>query len=366
MKLTFKWLLWFVGIGIYVMVLGGVFYYNLFKWTFDEKLKQDVIEIVKVHKPTIMNGLLKNPKAITFEEYDIMTSLSKDERISSVLYLSRLGTVRWHKESRFIGKTWDEFQKTIPMSTDAIPQSYYSKVAKVRPVPKQPFYEIAIPFTVRGEIIGVVDMFVSRAGAAVLIGSAMKKYVFGALGVLFLLGLPLYFFFHHYVISPMDSLCESIDAISIRNFDLRFPPRKDEIGELALSITKFLQKIRIEMDTMVVKNKKYMSTEQKWWVSLLDTILAKDQYVIVVDENNNILYADFELPGGADSKNIHLLDVIDSQQQNLLRLVGNAYETPDKIIEGETVFKGQNCSVKILHVGETSDISRTLIFLIPA
>src|SRR5512133_2279744 len=101
MRLTVKWLLWFIGIGIYVMFLGGVFYYNLFKWTFDEKLKQDVIETVKVYAPTMRNGLLNSPKAISFEEYDIMMSLAKDERITSMLYLSRQGTIRWHKESRF-------------------------------------------------------------------------------------------------------------------------------------------------------------------------------------------------------------------------------------------------------------------------
>ncbi|HAT72464.1 MAG TPA: hypothetical protein DCS63_06585, partial [Elusimicrobia bacterium] len=75
-----KWLMWFIGIGVYVMFLGGVFYYNLFKWTFDEKLKQDVIETVKVYAPTMRNGLLNNANAISFEEYDIMMSLAKDER----------------------------------------------------------------------------------------------------------------------------------------------------------------------------------------------------------------------------------------------------------------------------------------------
>ncbi len=48
---------------------------------------------------------------------------------------------------------------------------------KVRQVHKQPFYEIAIPFSVRGEIIGIMDLLVSRAGAEMLIGSAMRKYV---------------------------------------------------------------------------------------------------------------------------------------------------------------------------------------------
>ena len=75
MRLGLKWLLWFIGIGVYVMSLGGVFYYNLFKWTFDEKLKQEMIEKVKTYAPTLRSGLLKSAKAITFDEYDIMQSL---------------------------------------------------------------------------------------------------------------------------------------------------------------------------------------------------------------------------------------------------------------------------------------------------
>ena len=271
----------------------------------------------------------------------------------------------WHKESRFIGTQWDEFQKDIPPPTDAIKQAYISRIPKVRQVPKQPFYEISIPFSVRGEIIGIIDLLVSRAGAEVLIGSAMRKYVFGALGVLFLLGLPLYFFIHHYIISPLETLRDGVDSISLKNPVLRFKPRKDEVGEVSNSIAMFLGKVKTEVDTITNRDKVYKRSEQKWWRMLLDTIIPPRQYVMVVDENNSILYVNFELEQGMDSKNIHLLDVVDSQQQSLLRLVGNAFEEPGKIIEGETVFKNENMCVKITHTKEDSDVSRTLILFYP-
>jgi HAMP domain-containing protein len=360
-----KWLMWFIGIGIYVMFLGGVFYYNLFKWTFDEKLKQDVIETVKIYAPTMRNGLLNSPNAISFEEYDIMTSLGKDERITSMLYLSRQGKVRWHKEARFIGMAWDDFKAQVPPPTDAISEAYLSKLPKVRQVSGEPFYEIAIPFSVRGEIIGIIDLMVSRAGAEVLIGSAMRKYIFGAVGVLFLLGLPLYFFFHHYVISPMDTLRESVEGVSLKNFDLRFPARHDEIGDLADAITRLMGKMKTEIEAISNRDKTYKEAEQRWWRSLLNIIVPGNNYVIVVDENNSILYANFELSQGMDAKNIHLLDVVDSQQQTLLRLVGQAFEMPDKAVEGETVFRNQNLNVKVLHVGQTAETNRTLILFYP-
>jgi len=365
MRLTVRWLMWFIGIGIYVMCLGGVFYYNLFKWTFDEKLKQDIIETVKVYAPTMHTGLLKSPQALSMEEWDIMQALAKDERIASIIYISRSGKVRWHKDTRFIGRPWAEFEKDVPPPTDAIGQAYMSKLPKVRQVPKEPFYEIAIPFSVRGEIIGIIDVLVSKAGADVLIGTAMRKYVLGAIGVLFLLGLPLYFFFHHYVISPMETLRDSVETISLKNFDLRFPAKKDEIGDLAGAVSRLLGKMKVEIDGIINRDKKYKDAEQKWWRSLLTTIVPGNEYIIVVDENNNILYANFELAGGMDAKNIHLLDVVDSQQQNLLRLVGQAFEMPNQPVEGETVFRNQNLNVKVLHVGENSEMNRTLIMFYP-
>jgi HAMP domain-containing protein len=363
MKLTTKWLLWFLGIGLYVMALGGVFYYNLFKWTFDEKLKMDIIETVKIYAPTLREGLMKNPKAITMEEYNIMSdTLSKDERITSVLYMNRFGLIRWHREASYIGVTYDEFSKNVPPLTDAIRQAYDSLAPRVRPVPKQPLYEVAIPLTVSGEVVGIVDLIVSRASSDLLINSAMSKYIIGAIGVLFLLGLPFYFFFRHYVISPLEMLSEAISSISFKSFELRFPKKSDEIGLLADNITYFMEKTKKEIETLENINQEAKLAEEKWWRSLLRTLVNIDEYVIVVDENNNILYANFELNMPAESKNVHLLDVVDSQQQNLLRLIGSAYEKPEMLIEGEAVFKGNTMKVKVIHAGEGKENSRTLIY----
>lgn len=361
MKLSSKWLLWFGGIGIYVMFLGGVFYYNLFKWTFDEKLKQDILEMIKVHTPTLRKGLLRSPRAITLDEYDIMSSLSKDERISTILYLNKAGIVRWHKESRLMGISWDEYQKDIGTLTDAVAQAYLSKSPKVRLVPKQPFYEIAIPLSVRGDIIGIVNIQVSRAGSEAIIYSAMRKYVFGAIGVLLLLGIPLYIFLHHFVVYPLSSLKDSIDTISTKSFDVRFAPRKDEIGDLTESLGQFLQKVRGELDSMSAREKQRSDAEQHWWRSILNTIMPSGHHAIVVDEDNNVLYTNFELFRSDESGKLHLLDVVDSQQQNLLRLIGVALETPNQVVEGDTAFKGENCHVKVLHLAEAGDIRRTLI-----
>ncbi|HNW44236.1 MAG TPA: hypothetical protein PKI19_07005, partial [Elusimicrobiales bacterium] len=264
-----------------------------------------------------------------------------------------------------MGVAWDEYKAQVPPPTDAINQAYLSKSPKVRQVAKEPLYEIAIPFTLRGEILGIINLMVSRAGAEILIGSAMRKYVFGALGVLFLLGLPLYFFLHHYVLSPMELLRERVEGVSLKSFELGFPDRSDEIGELASSITRLMGKMKAETEGILNRDRTYKEAEQRWWRSLLSMTVPSTNYVIVVDENNSILYANFELAGGEDAKSIHLLDVVDSQQQTLLRLVGQAFEMPDRPVEGEAVFKNKNHNVRILHVGQTAETNRTLILFYP-
>jgi HAMP domain-containing protein len=365
MRLTRRGFLWFIGIGLYVMCLGGIFYFNLFKWTFDEKLKQDIKGSVQSYAHLMINGLLKSPQAITFEEFDILQSLAKDERVVSVIYLDRAGKIRWHKDSRFIGKPWDEYAKEIPPLTKALNQAFMAKRAIAFRVPKEPFYEIGFPFTVRGELIGILDIVISKAEADALIGSAMLKYVIGATGVLLLLGLPLFFFFSRYVVTPLSALRDSVETISLKSFDLRFPAKEDEIGDLADSISRLLGKMKTDTDGNIGRDHKYKEGEQRWWRSVLDTAVPRTENVIVVDENNAILYANFELAGGMDTKNLHLLDVVDNQQQNLLRLVARAFDAPNQPVEGETVFRGQNKNVRILHVGGADELKRTLIILSP-
>src|SRR3989339_547354 len=233
MKLSSKWFLWFSGIGIYVMVLGGIFYYNLFKWTFDEKLKGEAIDMVRLYAPTLITGLSRNQSALTFEELDVVMRFAKDDRVASLLYLNKYGEVRWFKDPSKITYSFEQFIKEVSLPTDAIEQSSLAKSPIVRAVPNLPLYDIAIPLSLRGEVMGIVNLQVSREGVVKVINKAMRKYAVGAVGVLFLLGIPLYFFLHHFVINPLLSLRDSIEAVSFKSLDLKFPVRNDEIGELA-------------------------------------------------------------------------------------------------------------------------------------
>jgi|GEM_PF-457356 len=369
MRISTKWLLWFVLVGIYVMALGGVFYYNLFKWTFDEKLKQEIIDTVKVYAPRINDNLLTKPRYVSMEEIEIFNEMVKnDERVVSLFLLNKMGSVRWHNKPALINKSWDDFKQISPPLTDAIAQAYSSKTAKIKQVKGQPFYEIAFPFTVRNDVIGLLDILVSRASAEVNIGSAMRKYVFGAVGVLFLLGLPLYFFLKHYVVNPIEHLADSVDAVQIKNLELRYPARSDEIGELAYSIAQLLGKVKADLNATIMSDSTSKDMEQNWWQALLNTVIPEGDSTITVDENNSVLHTtNCDLPHQENSAvRVHLLDVIDTKNQNnLLRLVAQSFESASGYVEGETEFKDRPCKVRVLHVGQSSDFQRTLIWFTP-
>ncbi len=372
MKLTLKWFLWFTMIGIYVMVLGGVFYYNLFKWTFDEKLKDDVIELARVKSGDLIKGILRSPKVITFDEYDVMSWLRSDKRIVEILYINGNGTIRWHKQPNYIGMAYDEYEKQIGgLPTQAIGFAYTTASPKVFLVPNQPFYEVALPLKARSDkgdkgevVIGILDLLVSREGAQRVIQSAMTKYIIGAIGVLILLGIPLYLFLNHYVIAPILSLRDSIDTISTKSFEIKFAARRDEIGDLAGSVSQFLEKVRAELLAVTEREALRQGSEQGWWQTVLTTTVSRGSRALVVDEDNSVLFANFDMPTTPGQK-LHLLDVVDNQQQDVLRLVGLAMETPRKTVEGDTMFRGEPSHVKVVQIQSDVSAKRTLILFEP-
>jgi hypothetical protein len=366
MRLSSKWFLWFTMIGIYVMVLGGIFYYNLFKWTFDEKLKGEAIDMVRLYAPTLITGLAHNQSALTMDELDVVMRFSKDDRVASLLYLNKFGEVRWFRDPSKITYTFEQFIREVTLPTDAIEQASLAKSPIVRAVPGMPLYDIAIPLSLRGEVMGIINLQVSREGVVKVINKAMRKYAVGAVGVLFLLGIPLYFFLHHFVINPLLSLRDSIEAISFKSLDLKFQPRNDEIGELANVINIFLSKVKAEVANAMVKEKQRGVAEARWWQSILMGIVAKNHRAIVVDEDNSVLYTNFPVSGTvtADGK-LHLLDVIDSQQQDVLRLVGVALDRPNQLVEADTMFHSEPCHVRAVHLEEEGELRRTLILFEP-
>jgi len=371
MKLTWKWLVWFGGIGVYVMCLGGIFYYNLFKWTFDERLKQESITMIRNWAPMLQKGLDRSWRVLTIDEKDIMDALAKDDRVAQLLYLNKDGSIRFFKDTALWGMAFDDFiQKYGELKTDAIQRAYKTKNPSVRPVPGQPFYEVAIPLSKQrgagADLLGLIDILVSREGVDRVIASAMQKYVLGAIGVLLLIGGPLYFFLHHFILGPIAFLRDAVESVTVRSLDLKFPARKDEIGELGAAVTSLLGKLKAELEVFHTREAERMAAEEKWWANILRVVVNPQGQAVVMDEDNTVLYTNFELNLSVEpGQKVHLLDVVDTQQQELLRLVGQALDQPNELLEGEAVFRGVPCQVRIMHLAGLGQHRRTLILFDP-
>jgi HAMP domain-containing protein len=348
------------------MALGGVFYYNLFRWTFEEKLKQDMIEMVRIKSPDLIKGILRQKQYPTIEEGDVMNWLGGDKRIADILYLNGNGFIRWHKQGQLIGIHYEEYVKQVGVETDAIDQAYQSGQPKVRSFKKDPFFDIAIPLKAKGEVvIGILNLQVSKESSSKIIGSAMNKYVLGAIGVLILLGLPLWIYLRFFIVAPIISLRDCIDSISTKSFDIKFAARKDEIGEQADAIGGLLGKVRLELDAVTDRERQRQSDEELWWKAVLSTAVADGSQAIVVDEDNNVLFANFDLDLDRPDQKKHLLDIIDSQQQDVLRIIGMAMDTPRQIMQNDVMFKGIECRVRAIQVQAEGNIKRTLVLFTP-
>jgi hypothetical protein len=377
MRLSVKWFLWFSAIGIYVMFLGGIFYYNLFKWTFDAKLKQETLDMVRLYAPTLVRGLSRNQSAISMDEFDTVTRISRDRRIVALVYLNKYGEVRWFKDPSKITESFDQFSREVTLPTDAIARAWETKSPVILPVHSLPLYDIAIPLAFEGRSLGILDLQVSRETAVNVINSAMVKYGIGSVGVLLLLGVPLYFFLHNWILMPLLGLREAVEGVSFKTFELKFAPRPDEIGDVAEALKLFLFKVKSELSTAKVRESKRGTAEARWWQSILLAVVPKSHRAIVVDEDNSVLYTNFQLPvpsgiTTASEQGIsqatakpHLLDVIDTQQQEVLRLIGIALDRPNQVVEADTTFRSEPCHVKAIHLEEDGELRRTLIVFEP-
>jgi len=116
----------------------------------------------------------------------------------------------------------------------------------------------------------------------------------------------------------------------------------------------------------MVKEKQRGVAEARWWQSILSAVVAKNHKAIVVDEDNSVLFTNFPVTATAavDGK-MHLLDVIDSQQQDVLRLVGVALDRPNQLVEADTMFRAEPCHVRAVHLEEEGELRRTLILFEP-
>ncbi len=366
MKLTSKWLLWFVLVTVYAAIIGGLFYYNLFKFVFDKKLQNEMVEMVRYRAPQLVQGLAAKPKQVSFNEASLMKEMMQnDARVKSVIYLNYDGSIRWHENMQFQGMSYSDYNNSVGFDSNAAVQAIRSGVPRAILVAKGEDYDMAIPLLAKeNTVAGVVNLTVSREAARTLIHSAMVRYAVGAFIMILLIGGVLYLFLLLKVLRPLGTLKDSIDVVSLNHLTLEYPERKDEIGDVALAVQGLLGKIQEDVKGLEQGEILALEKEKTWWKAIFAVAIPKGTRALVVDENNNVLYTNFELKVPEGSK-VHLLDIFDGRQQEIIQVVGEALEKPAKVLRGSVVNKDVKCLVKAVQLPDDAGKNRIVVVLEP-
>lgn len=366
MKLTSKWLLWFVLVTVYAAIIGGLFYYNLFKFVFDKKLQNEMVEMVRYRAPQLVQGLAAKPKQVSFNEASVMKEMMQnDARVKSIIYLNYDGSIRWHENMQFQGMSYSDYNNSVGFDSNAAVQAIRSGLPRAILVAKGADYDMAIPLLAKGNTVaGVVNLTVSREAARSLIYSSMVRYAVGAFIMILLIGGVLYLFLLLKVLRPLGALKDSIDVISLNQLTLDYPERKDEIGDVALSVNSLLSKIREDIKGLEQGEILALEKETTWWKSIFAVAIPKGTRALVVDENNNVLYTNFEMKA-PEGRKVHLLDIFDGRQQDIIQVVGEALENPTKVLRGSVMNQDVKCLVKAVQLPDDGGKNRIVVVLEP-
>ena len=364
-RISVRWFFWFTLVAIYAIIVGGLLYFNLFKRVFDLNLQNQIIDTVRQNASTLIEGLVSK-NYLTVPENEIISSWPRqDSRITNVVYFNGNGTVRWHKNLDLLDMPITDYQRGGYLETNAIETAVSTGNPSVKSKKEGNYYEIAIPLKAKGnKIAGIISVDVSRKQVKEEIKKALTIYLLGSVIIFILMGFLLYIFVIKSVTNPLLQLAEGIDNISTKSFVLNFSSRGDEIGLLARAVEGFLGKVKKELEEQEAVEQSRFNYEQEWWSSVLAITIAKGTRAIVVDENNNIMHANFELKIEKEGP-IHLLDIFGGTQKDIVNIVGKAMDNPGKIFKTETKSGNRVFTIKALQLMSRGGIIRTMIILEP-
>ena len=364
-RISTRWFIWFTIVAIYAVIVGGLLYFNLFKRVFDLNLQNQIIDTVRQNASTLIEGLVSK-NYLTVPENEIISSWPRqDNRISNVVYFNGTGTVRWHKNLELLDMPIADYQRGGYLETNAIEEAARTGNPSIKIKKEGNYYEIAIPLKAKGnKIAGIISVDVSRKQVKEEIKKALTMYLAGSVVIFILIGFVLYIFVIRSVTNPLLQLAEGIENISTKSFVLNFSSRGDEIGLLAKAVEGFLGKVKKELEEQEAVEQSRFHYEQEWWSSVLAITIAKGTRAIVVDENNNIMHANFELKIEKEGP-VHLLDIFGGTQQDIVNIVGQAMDNPGKIFKTVTKSGNRIFTIKALQLASKGGIIRTMIILEP-
>lgn len=365
MKLGLKWFVCYAATALYTIIMGGFFFFSLFTFVFDAGLQNEIAEEVRSRAPVMIEGLASKPR-LSFAELDMMNNwLRSDDRVQNIVYLNRDASVRWHKVDSLIGKSYDDARAEDIFPTTAVAQAYNKGLPKVVMYGDGLYYDMAFPLRAADdELAGLVNVQVSRSGAKQLINKATFKYSYSAFFIMIIMGLILTLFIYFKIIAPLRFLEQSVRAVSTKDLKLSFRARNDEIGDVASAVNFLLSKIRKEFKGVQEQDKADDDMEQLWWKALLAVAIAKGSRALVVDQDNNIMFANFEIEVKKDGP-LHLLDIFDSSQTQIIEVIGKAMDNPGKVYRGHSDMGKLKFDIRAVQLPSNEERPRTMIVLEP-
>ncbi|MGB2579807.1 HAMP domain-containing protein [Elusimicrobium simillimum] len=366
MKLSLKWFVCFAATALYVIIMGGLFFYNLFNFMFDHKLQNEIAEEVRSRASVMAHGLASQPGLITFDELQLMNNwIRTDDRIQGIIYLNSDASIRWHRDGSLIKKTYDDARAEDIFATGAVVQAFNRGVVKTVMYGNGNYYDMAFPLrAAQNELIGVVNIQVSRVSAKQLVNDALVKYAYSTFIIMILMGGILYIFIYAKIVSPLVNLRGAVETVSLKDLKLNFKNRNDEIGDVASAVTELLGRVKKEFKGIESQSKKKKDVEQLWWKALLAVAISKGSRALVVDNDNNIMFANFEISVKKDGP-LHLLDIFDGQQSQIIEIIGKAMDTPGKVYKGEASVGDGKFIIRAVQLPSAENNARTMIVLEP-
>jgi len=252
----------FVFIVMIVVIIGAIAVVSIQResTTFKEELKKQGL--------ILANTLaVESKEAFITDKFvhvmDYIDTVSEQEYVVYVMVRDKKGKVKAHSELNKVGKVITDPALNVIHSSKPYIETSQSSEGEL-------MYNLAVPVTVNGEIVGVAQIGYSLRSLEISEAKARNQIIALTIGGI-IVGIFFAFLFSKPLVKPINELKNAANEIAEGNLDTKIDIKsKDEIGELAASFNKMTQDLRVSRDD-IISAKKYTDNIVR---SIPDTLLV--------------------------------------------------------------------------------------------
>jgi PAS domain S-box-containing protein len=263
---------------------------------------------------------------------DYIDTISKQEYVVYVMVRDKDGKVRAHSDMNKVGST-------ITDSALSVIYKAGPYIETTRTADGQDIYVLAVPVTIRGNVVGEAQIGYSLKSLKISTARARKQIIIITIGGI-IAGVLLILILSQQLVGPITKLKNAVKAIAQGGFDTRIDIQsKDEIGELSSAFNQMTMDLKTSRDELITA-KDYTDNIIK---SMIDTLIVLDAEGVIETANRATLdllgYTQKELVGWPLEK--LLAEESPFKERQLERLIKEGelrnYETYYKAKDGKTI-----------------------------